>query len=180
MAALRDKIPYETVADAESPAHALADRDRETARTDGAATVEHAPDATDEEAAAVAAGEGAAEAAVPEADATSAAETETATTTAADSEPTTLAEHVAAVIERGSDTVRLLDADGKILDEGPASDVVSLVDGCEQRPSTVVLDGECTQKVVDVAAQRGVDVVVAARDGEYVKQPISVQVRIAD
>ncbi|MFC7019582.1 MULTISPECIES: DNA primase DnaG [Haloarcula] len=179
MAALRDKIPYETVADAESPAHALADRDREAARTDGAAAVEHALDATDEEAAAVAAGEGATEATVPEADAESTAETETETAASADSEPTTLSEHVAAVIERGSDTVRLLDADGKILDEGPASDAVSLVEACEERPSTVVLDGECTQKVVDVAAQRGVDVVVAARDGEYVKQPTSVQVRTA-
>ncbi|MFC6864806.1 DNA primase DnaG [Halomicroarcula sp. GCM10025817] len=180
MAALRDKIPYETVADAESPAHALADRDREAARTDGSTAVEHAPDAADDEGAtAIAAGESGTETTVAEADAESTAERDAETATDA-AEPTTLSDHVAAVIQRGSDTVRLLDADGQLLDEGPAADAVSLVGECEQRPSTVVLDGECTQKVVDVAAQRGVDVVVAARDGEYVKQPTSVQVRIAD
>jgi len=60
---------------------------------------------------------------------------------------------------------------------GAAADAVSLIEACEPAPKTVVLDGTCTQKVLDVAAQRGVDVLVATEEGEYVKQPTSVQVR---
>jgi DNA primase len=172
MTALRDKVPFETVQAAESPAHALADQAK-AARTDGATTVESSPSPETEtaEAAALAGGEGGTEAAVTEAD----PETDTEEATA----PTTLSDHVEAVIGGDSGTVRLLDDDGEVIADGPASDALSLVEESEQRPRTIVLDGECTQKVVDVAAQRGVEVVVAASDGEYVKQPTSVQVRIA-
>jgi len=58
-----------------------------------------------------------------------------------------------------------------------AADAVSLIADSESAPRTVVLDDTCSQKVLDVAAQRGVEVVVATGDGEYVKQPTSVQVR---
>ena len=47
-------------------------------------------------------------------------------------------------------------------------------------PSAVVLDGELDQRVLDVAAQRGVGQVVAASTGEFVKKPTSVRVRTAD
>jgi DNA primase len=176
MAALRDKIPFEAVADAESPAAALADQEDRAARTDGATAVEAGtsdvePEATDEESeAAVAAGASGTETVVAE------PESEDAEPTA---EPVTLSDHVAAVIEDASGTVRLLDDDGDLLADGPADDAVSLVADSETPPRAVVLDGECSQKVVDVAAQRGVEIVVAASDGEYVKQPTSVQVRIA-
>ena len=177
MAALRDKVPFETVADADSPAAALDEQADRAARTDGATAVEAStsdaePEPADGESeAAVAAGTGGTEAVVTEPE--SAGEATTA-------EPTTLSDHVTAVIEDASGTVRLLDADGELLADGPADEAVSLVAGSEPAPRTVVLDGECSQKIVDVAAQRGVEVVVAASDGEYVKQPTSVQVRIAD
>ena len=44
-------------------------------------------------------------------------------------------------------------------------------------PHVLVLDDDCSQKGLDVAAQRGVEVVVATGDGEYVKQPTGVRVR---
>jgi len=47
-------------------------------------------------------------------------------------------------------------------------------------PTAVVVDGELDQRLLDVAAQRGVDQVVAASTGEFVKQPTSVRVRTAD
>ncbi len=71
----------------------------------------------------------------------------------------------------------MLDAELNVCSEGDATEAVSLIEGCDPPPQTVVLDDTCTQKVLDVAAQRGVEVVVATGDGEYVKQPTSVQVR---
>jgi len=44
----------------------------------------------------------------------------------------------------------------------------------------VVVDGEITQRLVDVASQRGVGNMVGASTGEFVKQPTAVRVRTFD
>ncbi len=50
----------------------------------------------------------------------------------------------------------------------------------ESVPYAVVLDGEASQRLLDVAAQRGVEHLVAATTGEFVKRPVDVRVRTAD
>ncbi|MBX0305030.1 DNA primase DnaG [Haloarcula salinisoli] len=183
MSALREKIPYETVADAESPAAAFdadgggeesvalqpgaGEGDAATAvagvegeSTAGAATAGGRPDTTSE----------------PEESVETAEESDVDADSATDT-PTVLSDQIDAVIGTDSDTVRLLDAELTVLSEGNATEAVSLIEGCDPPPQTVVLDDICSQKVLDVAAQRGVEVVVATGDGEYVKQPTSVQVR---
>ncbi|MDS0283570.1 DNA primase DnaG [Haloarcula onubensis] len=182
MAALREKIPYETVAEAESP-EAVLDADGA-----GPESVALQPGSGEGDAAAAVAGVDA----DATAGATSGGHPETAsddTTTQeavagrdADAEtatdgPTTLSDHIDATIGADTATVRLLDPELSVLAEGDAADAVSLIEGCDPAPRTVVLDDTCSQKVLDVAAQRGVEVVVATGDGEYVKQPTSVQVR---
>jgi DNA primase len=172
--ALREKIPYETVAEAESP-EAVLDADGAgeeavtleagTGESDAAAAVGVEADA----AGTTTAGSRAATASE-ERGAETAGESETAA-------PTALSDHIDAVIGADSGSVRLLDAELTVLAEGEAADAVSLVADCEPAPQTVVLDDTCSQKVLDVAAQRGVEVVVATGDGEYVKQPTGVQVR---
>ena len=47
-------------------------------------------------------------------------------------------------------------------------------------PSAIVLDGTLSQRLLDVAAQRGVEQIVARARGEFVKQPVSVRVRTID
>ena len=97
-----------------------------------------------------------------------------------DSTPETLGSHVETVVKAGSGRVRLLDADHAVLAEGAADEAFDLVESAETVPSAVVLDGAVSQRVLDVAAQRGVDLVVAREDGEYVKQPVNVRVLTAD
>ncbi|MFC6976226.1 DNA primase DnaG [Halomicroarcula sp. GCM10025709] len=174
MTALRDKIPYEEFvdgADGESSQDSSG-----TARADGPVAVDPTPpaegDERSEEGGAVAVTE---TVETPAADETGA--TPDAESTAV---PETLSDHVAAVIGAGTGQARLLGPDGAVLADGDADDTVSLVAESETVPETVVLDGPCSQKVLDVAAQRGVDVVVATEHGEYVKQPTSVHVRIED
>ncbi|WP_436929177.1 DNA primase DnaG [Halosimplex halobium] len=98
----------------------------------------------------------------------------------AESRPDTLASHVEAVVDEGTGRVRLLDAAHDTIAEGEADEAFDLVEGAETVPASVVLDGELSQRVLDVAAQRGVDLVVTRREGEFVKQPVNVRVLTAD
>ncbi|MFB6222833.1 MAG: DNA primase DnaG [Haloarcula sp.] len=186
MSALREKVPYETVANAESldtVREEAMSSDESTTADGGAQTVT------------ISSGDAESRAEVDsqvetQSDATE-AETDSTESTAsgrdriqpvesddAASIPS-LSDHIEAVIHDHSETIRLLDEDATLLMEGDASDAVSLLASADEVPRTVVIDDECTQKLLDVAAQRGVSVVVAAAHGEYVKQPTSVQVRIA-
>ena len=99
--------------------------------------------------------------------------------TAADRPPETLAGHVHAVVAGGSGTVRLLDETLTTLEDAPADDAFATLEAAETAPETVVIDGQLSQRILDVAAQRGVGQVVAADLGEFVKQPTSVRVRPA-
>ncbi|MFB6296184.1 MAG: DNA primase DnaG [Halobacteriales archaeon] len=95
-----------------------------------------------------------------------------------DAEPETLGEHVAAARDAG--TVRLLDADHALLSEAPVEDAVDAIEAADPVPTTVVLDGTLTQRLLDVAAQRGVGQVIARETGEFAKQPADVRVRLAE
>ncbi|WP_302081443.1 DNA primase DnaG [Salinibaculum rarum] len=91
--------------------------------------------------------------------------------------PETLAGHVDAVIGEASGRVRLLDESLAVLEESAVDEAFERIEDAETVPATVVLDGKLSQRILDVAAQRGVDQVVAADTDEFVKQPTSVRVR---
>ena len=94
--------------------------------------------------------------------------------------PETLRGHVGDVVGEETGTVRLLDGDFRAVATGDADEAFDLLADVEADVAAVVLDGELTQRLLDVAAQRGVGQVVAATTGEFVKQPTSVRVRTAD
>jgi len=104
----------------------------------------------------------------------------TATDTASSETTNTVAGHVQAVIADDTGRVRLLDETARVLEEGAVEDAFDLVDELDAVPETVVLDGPVTQRLLDVAAQRGVRHVVGGSEGEYVKQPTNVRVRTID
>ncbi len=95
-------------------------------------------------------------------------------------EPDTLRGHTRAVIGEGTGRVRLLDAAFGTTEEGDATDAFEIVAESETVPTAVVIDGELDQRLLDIAAQRGIDHVVAASTGEFVKQPTSVRIRTAE
>ena len=94
--------------------------------------------------------------------------------------PDTLASHVDAVIDESSGQVRLLDAEYDVVAAGPVGETFDLVESATVVPDCIVLDGELSQRVLDVAAQRGVNLAVCREEGEYVKQPVGVRVLTAD
>ncbi|WP_436933907.1 DNA primase DnaG [Halovenus marina] len=157
------------------------DEETETAKDDDASTAADAQEpraATDGEGATAEVAEAQSGVA---ADATEDTEGENELTSVAaeTSEPQTLAGHVQTVVNESMGTVRLLDADCAALAEGPADSAFDLLSSAEETPQSVVLDGTLDQRLLDVAAQRGVGQFVVADTAEFVKQPVSVRIRTA-
>ena len=89
-----------------------------------------------------------------------------------------LADHVEDVI--GSGRAVLLDANLVVTEESAADDAFDALRDANPAPATAVVDGTVTQRLLDVAAQRGVGTLVGADAGEFVKRPASVRVRTAE
>ena len=94
--------------------------------------------------------------------------------------PETLRGHTRSVIGKETGTVRLLDEEFGVLGDRDAEEAFDLLTDADTVPFAVVVDGELDQRLLDIAAQRGVDQIVAASTGEFVKQPTSVRVRTVD
>ena len=92
-----------------------------------------------------------------------------------DAEPLTLRSHVAAVIDAETGTARLLDADFGVITETEPTALIEAIESAAD-PYALVVDGECSQRLLDVAAQHGLDHIVAASTGEFVKKPIGTRV----
>jgi len=93
-------------------------------------------------------------------------------------EPSTVPGHVEAAVD--TDEVRFLDADAELLETAPAEAAFDALEGAEEVPRAIVLDGRLEQRLLDLAAQLGVREVVAAELGEFTKRPTDVRVRTAE
>lgn len=88
-------------------------------------------------------------------------------------------DHVNAVIRDETERVRLLDDERTVLTEASASDAYETLSAAESVPSSIVLDGILSQRLLDLAADRGVSQVVARSLGQFTKRPTSVRVHAA-
>jgi len=93
-----------------------------------------------------------------------------------DDEPRSIEEHVQEVVDAGSDRARLLSDDRGVLAEVDAGEAFDAVEGAETAPHTVVVDGLIDQRLLDVAAQRGVSELLGREVGEFVKRPVGTRV----
>jgi DNA primase len=96
-----------------------------------------------------------------------------------DAVPDTLGGHVTQIVGAESGLARLLDSDHDVMDEVATDEAFDAIRDADVVPTTVVLDGELTQRVLDVAAQRGVDRIVTRDLGEFTKRPTGVRVLTA-
>ncbi|UPM43282.1 DNA primase DnaG [Halocatena salina] len=167
MKALREKVPYETVADAGTPRDAMAATDG-SARPAPPAATPPSSDVADSEPA--------------DTDARTEITDERAPSDehTPQTEPETLRGHTRSVIVEDTGSVRLLDEQFDTLDEGNAEEAFDRIKACEPVPAAVVLDDELSQRILDIAAQRGVAQIVARETAAFVKQPTSVRVRTGD
>ncbi|ELZ46611.1 DNA primase [Halorubrum californiense DSM 19288] len=94
-------------------------------------------------------------------------------------EPRTMAAHVGEVVDGETGRARLLGDEFDVLDEVDAAEAFDAVEGAEPAPHAVVVDGTVDQRLLDVAAQRGVGDVVGRDLGEFVKRPVGTRVLTA-
>lgn len=92
--------------------------------------------------------------------------------------PATVPEHAATVV--GADTARLLGDDAALLEEVPSGDLFEAIREADTVPQTVVVDAAVTQRLLDLAAQRGVGRVVGADLEAFTKRPTDVRVQTVD
>ena len=91
-------------------------------------------------------------------------------------EPRSIEEHVQEVVDSESARARLLGDDRGVLAEVDAGDAFDAVEAAETAPHTVVVDGLIDQRLLDVAAQRGVSELLGREVGEFVKRPVGTRV----
>ncbi|WP_330631753.1 DNA primase DnaG [Halocatena halophila] len=159
MKALREKIPADSVSQ-----HAPGPE--ELAATDGSARP--APPPTDESPST--------ESPITEPTAT-AVPTPNGDTTTEPTPPETLSGHVTEVVDSDAHAVRLLDASYETIADGSVDEAFALLKSAAEPPACLIIDGELTQRVLDIAAQTGVGQIVTQECGAFVKQPTSVRVR---
>ena len=94
--------------------------------------------------------------------------------------PATLRGHVEAVIDAGTNTARLLDREMGVVADVPVGAAFDTLADEETTGFALVVDGQVDQRLLDVAAQRGIGQIVAQSSGEFVKRPASVRVVTAD
>jgi len=181
MSALRDKTPYGDLFDdsaepelepESAPESTPTDTDERSSEAITATATVPVGDAADAAAAVET------ETPADDADGTGSAEQNGAADT--DEAPSTLREHVRAVIDGETASARLLDADFGVIETVPAGEAFDALTDAETAPYALVLDGQLTQRVLDVAAQRGIEQIVSRSSGEMVKTPVDVRVRTVD
>ena len=188
--ALRGKVPYATLADepnlreavgseTASPTDPTVDDPSDDAGSvtddaeDAAVTAvgpndeplgadEHGDDSDDHEA--------------PDAGASTDSDGDEETASDVDHTPRSVEEHVQEVVDGDSGRARLLDGELGVLTEVEAADAFDAVESADDPPVAVVLDGTVDQRLVDVAAQRGVGKLFARDTGDLVKQPVGTRI----
>jgi hypothetical protein len=190
--ALQAKVPYDAVAGMSTPRDAVAatdgsttpappegDPDAETASPDGTGTADEPTAETGTAGSPSADAASTEDAAGPDTGGSSADDADGGTTAPPDeAPPETLGGHVDAVVDAGG--VRLLDAEFGVIAEGAEDEAFELLEAAEEVPAALVTAGTLSQRILDLAAQRGVGQVVARELGEFTKRPTGVRLRTVD
>lgn len=110
------------------------------------------------------------------------ADAEPERTANANAGPSTVYEHASAVVDERTERVRFLDDENDVVGETAAGDVSSALEAFadEEVPTTIVLDDILSQQVLDLAADRGVDRIVARSLGQFTKRPTGVRIHASD
>ncbi len=95
-------------------------------------------------------------------------------------EPNSTYGHVSDVIRDTSGHARFVGDDGEIIEETNATDAYEVLEQLDETPRTIVIDTILEQQLLDLAAERGVERIVAASLGQFTKRPTSVRVHAVE
>jgi DNA primase len=83
-------------------------------------------------------------------------------------------EHIAQL--SGTLSARLIDEQNNIISEVPVRDLANALKDSNGNIKTVVFDGVITQRIVDIATEKGIGTLVGAKLGNLVKSPASIHI----
>ncbi len=76
----------------------------------------------------------------------------------------------------GTFSARFFDSGDKVVNEIPVRDLVNTLKSYEDEIKTVVFDGVVTQRILDIAADKGIENLIGAKVGSVSKRPAGVKV----
>lgn len=76
----------------------------------------------------------------------------------------------------GSLSARMLDDNNNIIQEVPVRDLATALKDIDDNITSVVFDGVITQRIVDIASEKGIVNLIGAKVGNLVKTPTSVHI----
>jgi len=74
----------------------------------------------------------------------------------------------------GTLSARLLDRSNNVISEVPVRDLASALKEANGDIASVVFDGVITQRIVDIASEKGITNLIGAKMGNVVKAPASI------
>ncbi len=80
----------------------------------------------------------------------------------------------------GTFSARFFDNGDKVVNEIPVRDLVNTLKAYEDEIKTVVFDGVVTQRILDIAADKGIENLIGAKVGSVTKRPAGVKVFTAN
>jgi hypothetical protein len=80
----------------------------------------------------------------------------------------------------GTSKARILAADDTVVAEVPVRELVELLKGDGKGARTLVFDGIITQRILDIANEKGIRSVVGTKMGTVTKQPAGIEVATRD
>jgi DNA primase len=83
-------------------------------------------------------------------------------------------EHIAQL--SGTLSARLIDEQNSIINEVPVRDLASALKDSNGNVKSVVFDGVITQRIVDIASEKGIETLIGAKMGNLVKSPASMHI----
>jgi DNA primase len=187
-AALRNKVPYDSVAGLNEPREAVAATDGSATPSPPAPSPSTTGHSSSRERSAddsgtatpVAGSQSPPSGQPPGADDEESSEDDASADETDRAEPTSVYDHASAVISAGTDRVRFLDETGDTVEQAPASAAYDALDSLEMPPSTIVLDEILEQRLLDLAADRGVELIIAHSLGQFTKRPTGVRAHSID
>lgn len=79
----------------------------------------------------------------------------------------------------GTLSARLLDEQNNVINEVPVRDLANALKDANSNVKSVVFDGVITQRIVDIAAEKGVATLIGAKMGNVVKSPASMHIELS-
>lgn len=76
----------------------------------------------------------------------------------------------------GTLSARMIDEQNNIINEVPVRDLANTLKDSNGNIKCVVFDGVITQRIVDIAAEKGIETLIGAKMGSLVKSPTSIHI----